>query len=80
MDRENELITVGAGVLFKEIYAKLNGTGYLAVGGTCPTVSVSGFTLGGGFNWYLSRFYGIAAENVVAMKVVIASGELVTVT
>lgn len=43
-------------------------------------MSVSGFALGGGFNWLLSRLYGSAAENVLSMRVVLASGEVVTVT
>ena len=41
-------------------------------------MSVSGFTLGGGFNWVLSRFYGTAADNTLSMRVVLASGEIVT--
>lgn len=49
-----------------------------SIGPTNPSISVSGFTLGGGFNWYLSRFFGIAAENVKAMAVVLASGEVIT--
>ena len=80
VDIGRRTVSIQAGALWKEVYFALKGTGYLVVGGLCPTVSVSGFTLGGGFNWFLSRFYGIAAENTIAMKVVLASGELVTVT
>lgn len=50
------------------------------LGGLCPTVGVAGFTLGGGFNWMLSRYYGIAVDNVISMQVVLATGEIVTVT
>lgn len=80
VDTQSRTIAVQAGARWKEVYAKLNNTGYLVVGGSCPTVGVSGFTLGGGFNWFLSRYYGIAAENTLALKAVLASGELVTVT
>ena len=68
VDTNNKTITIQAGAIWKEVYHKLNNTGYLVIGGLCPTVSVSGFTLGGGFNWDLSRFYGIAAENTLSMR------------
>ena len=80
LDLASRTISLQAGVLWGEVYAKLENTGFLAIGGLCPTVSVSGFTLGGGFNWFLSRFYGTAADNTLAMKVVLANGELVTAT
>ena len=75
-----QTVTIQAGAVWKEVYDALKGTGYLIVGGSCPTVGVSGYTLGGGFSWTISRFYGIAAENTLALKVVLANGELVTAT
>ena len=37
------------------------GSGYEVVTGECPTVGISGFTLGGGINLLLSKRYGIGA-------------------
>lgn len=80
VDFDDEMMTVGAGVLWDEVYHKLKDTGYMAIGGLCPTVGISGYTLGGGFNWFLNSFYGTAAENTVSIDVLLASGEIVTAT
>ncbi|HEX4443977.1 MAG TPA: FAD-binding oxidoreductase [Galbitalea sp.] len=44
-------------------------------GGHCPSVGIGGFLLQGGQGW-LARGHGWAAENVVALDVVTADGEL----
>ena len=49
------------------------------IGGLCPTVGVSGFTLGGGLSPF-SRSYGLACDNLVQMTLVTYDGELVTVS
>jgi hypothetical protein len=78
LDLGGATMTVGAGVLWDDIYHALRDTGYMAMGPLCPYVGVAGFTLGGGYNWFLSPFYGIGAENTLALKVLLASGEIVT--
>lgn len=50
-----------AGVRWMDVYKALDDTGYEVIGGMCPTVGVAGFTLGGGFHWRLSHFWGSAA-------------------
>ena len=45
-------------------------------GGHCPSVGIGGFLLQGGQGW-MARGWGWAAESVVAIDVVTASGELV---
>jgi len=45
-------------------------------GGHCPTVGIGGFLLQGGMGWNC-RGWGWAAESIVALDVVTASGELV---
>lgn len=45
-------------------------------GGHCPSVGIGGFLLQGGMGWN-ARGWGWAAENIVAMDVVTAGGELV---
>ena len=49
---------MGAGIKLIELYEAVKDSGYEVLGGYCPTVGVSGFTLGGGFNWSTSPFYG----------------------
>ena len=80
LDTDNQTITVGAGVVWDDIYHLLKDSGYVAIGPLCPTVGVSGFTLGGGFNWFLSTFYGTAAENTISIDVLLADGNIVTAT
>ena len=80
VDYTNEVITLGPGVTWDTVYHELKDSGYMAIGGLCPTVGISGFTLGGGFNWFLSAFYGTSAENTISIDVLLASGEIVTAT
>ncbi|MEU7874539.1 FAD-binding protein [Dactylosporangium sp. NPDC049140] len=54
----------------------LEARGRFFSGGHCPTVGIGGFLLQGG-QGYLARGWGWAAENVVAVDVVTADGELI---
>jgi FAD/FMN-containing dehydrogenase len=54
----------------------LEARGRFFNGGHCPSVGIGGFLLQGGQGW-LARGWGWAAENVVAIDVVTAAGELV---
>lgn len=53
--------------------------GKIIIGGQCPYVGVSGFTLGGGLSPF-TRSYGLGVDNVKEMSVVLANGDLITVT
>lgn len=59
-----------------ELAPYLAERGRFFVGGHCPTVGIGGFLLQGGQGWN-ARGWGWAAEHVVAIDVVTASGELV---
>ena len=54
----------------------LEARGRFFNGGHCPSVGIGGFLLQGGQGW-LARGWGWAAENIVAIDVVTAAGELV---
>ncbi|KAK9759574.1 hypothetical protein K7432_017294 [Basidiobolus ranarum] len=73
----NNLATVGGGVRLSQLYYRLwNAGGYAVPGGTCPSVGVGGHTLGGGFGLF-SRKYGLMADNLASVKVVLANGTLI---
>lgn len=80
INTENMTVTMQGGAIWKDVYAKLAECDptNLVVGGQCPTVGVSGFTLGGGLSPF-SRSYGLGVDSVLEMTVVTASGEIVTV-
>ncbi|KAH8928568.1 FAD-binding domain-containing protein [Atractiella rhizophila] len=71
-------VTVGAGVQFTELYQAANQEGVVVVGGGCDSVSVSGYTLGGGHSRY-SPALGLAVDQVLEFTIVTAAGTLLTV-
>lgn len=64
---------VGAGARLGDVYAALAEHGVTISGGTCPSVGVSGLTLGGGHG-LVSRAYGLSCDNLVEATVVTADG------
>jgi FAD/FMN-containing dehydrogenase len=70
--------TVGAGTRLIKFYTDLAAAGRAVPGGSCPTVGISGLTLGGGIG-VLGRQYGLTSDQLTGAEVVLASGELLTV-
>lgn len=68
---------IGAGARLGDVYAALAEHGVTISGGTCPSVGVSGLTLGGGHG-LLSRAYGLSCDNLVEATVVTADGAVRT--
>jgi hypothetical protein len=62
-------ILAGAGLRQIELIAALARRGRAVVHGSCPTVGVAGFTLGGGYG-FDARRYGLACDTLVAAQVV----------
>lgn len=67
--------TVGAGAQLIDIYAGLAAQGATTPAGSCPSVGVSGVTLGGGFG-LAGRFFGLTADQVLGVQIVTADGRL----
>lgn len=67
----------GTGAENVDITNGLAAYGFAVPGGYCPTVAAGGFVQGGGLG-LLSRPYGMACDNVTAVRVVLASGQTVT--
>jgi len=73
----DDLATVGAGASLGEVYGALREQGVTIPGGTCPSVGVSGLTLGGGLG-ILGRTYGVTSDSLVGAEIVQADGRVVT--
>ncbi|KAL1734966.1 hypothetical protein EV714DRAFT_201399 [Schizophyllum commune] len=78
-DEETETATVGAGLVWDDVYAALDPLGRGAVGGRVPGIGVAGFILGGGYSWYTNQ-HGLALDNVVAFELVKPNGEVALVS
>lgn len=77
LDERVGVLRVGAGVTNQQVYAFTGARGYAFPGGTCPTVGVSGYALGGG--WGLScRYLGLGCDSLLEVTLIDAQGRLVT--
>ncbi|MBL1098437.1 FAD-binding oxidoreductase [Streptomyces coffeae] len=72
-DREAGTVTVGAGARNSGIYTALQPHNLAISAGRCPTVGISGLTLGGGFG-FSSRKLGLTADALERTTVVTAAG------
>ncbi|KAI0251578.1 hypothetical protein BJV78DRAFT_1126057 [Lactifluus subvellereus] len=72
-------VAIGAGLLWDDVYAALDGTGLNVVGGRVRGVGVAGFILGGGYSWKTSQF-GLTIDTVVSFELVLPDGTIQTVT
>ncbi|MFT6915363.1 MAG: FAD/FMN-containing dehydrogenase [Motiliproteus sp.] len=81
IDRKSMTVTTQAGATWLQIYEGLRGENeqYMVLGGQCPTVGVSGFTLGGGLSAF-SRKYGLAIDNLLSIKHVDVNGDMLELT
>jgi FAD/FMN-containing dehydrogenase len=66
---------VGAGARLGQVYEALWAGRQAVPFGTCPTVGVSGLTLGGGHG-FSSRALGLACDNVAGIEIVTADGRV----
>ncbi len=69
--------TVGAGTRLVDFYNGLSAQGRAVPGGSCPTVGISGLTLGGGVG-VVARAYGLTCDNVKSLQIVTADGQVRT--
>ncbi|MFF7633246.1 FAD-binding oxidoreductase [Kitasatospora sp. NPDC008050] len=67
--------TVGAGARLIDVYAGLAGQGAAIPAGSCPSVGVTGLTLGGGVG-VTSRAYGLTCDSLTGAEVVTADGRI----
>ena len=78
VNRRARTATIGAGAQLIDVYAGLAAQGATLPGGSCPSVGISGVTLGGGMG-LAGRAFGLTVDNVVGLQVVTADGRIRTV-
>jgi FAD/FMN-containing dehydrogenase len=70
--------TVGAGARLIQVYGGVARRGMALPAGSCPTVGVTGLTLGGGLG-VATRAWGLTCDNLVGLTIVTADGMVVDV-
>jgi FAD/FMN-containing dehydrogenase len=78
VDRRAGTATVGAGAQLIDIAAALAAHGATLPSGSCPSVGISGVTLGGGFG-LAARSLGLTTDNLRGVEIVTPDAELRTV-
>jgi len=71
---DGDLLSAGAGATLGEIYRAAAGRGLGFPGGSCPTVGVTGHTLGGGFG-LIARKRGLACDSLEAIDLIDADAK-----
>ncbi len=69
--------TVGAGAKLIDVYRALAAKGTTIPAGSCPTVGISGLTLGGGHG-VVSRAYGLTCDSLTQATLITADGKRIT--
>lgn len=73
---DKNIVTIQGGVRNREFYEAVSTLGYPLPGGSCPTVGVSGYTLGGGWG-YSSRYLGLGCDSLKEVEIVNYSGKII---
>ncbi|MHB8690591.1 MAG: FAD-binding oxidoreductase [Solirubrobacteraceae bacterium] len=79
VDKRSGTARIGAGAQLIDIYSTLAAHGATIPGGSCPSVGISGVTLGGGMG-LAGRRLGLTLDSLVAAEIVTADGSLQTVS
>lgn len=81
MESRKKTVTLSGGALWGHAYKELvygRHDGFIINGGRCPSVGVSGFTLGGGLGPF-TRSFGMGIDSLLEATIVTADGKVVTV-
>ncbi|MDA2931228.1 FAD-binding oxidoreductase [Acidobacteria bacterium AH-259-O06] len=74
VDPGNRTVRAGSGVVAYELVEATSPHDLVPVLGECPTVGISGLTLGGGLGW-LSGKYGATCDNLLSAELMTADGQ-----
>jgi FAD/FMN-containing dehydrogenase len=75
IDTDRATATVEGGVLWGELNDAAAKHGLAVTGGAVSGTGVAGYTLGGGLGWLMAK-YGLAADNLLAVELVTAEGDV----
>ena len=78
VDPEQGTATAQGGVTWNELNEAAAGYGLAVTGGAVSTTGIAGYTLGGGLGWLMGK-YGLACDNVEAVELVTAAGDVLQV-
>lgn len=76
LNEQSHTVRVQGGVTNGQLYNYVGERGYPFPGGTCPTVGVCGYALGGG--WGLScRLFGLGCDSILEIEMVNDEGRII---
>ncbi len=79
VDAEHNLVHAGGGCLLGDIDEATARHGLIVPAGIMSETGVAGLALGGGIGWF-SRKHGLTCDQFVSLDLVLASGEVITVS
>ena len=74
IDAESRIATVGAGATWAEVNGEAEKYGLMGLAGSAPSVSVSGYTFGGGIGWLVRRD-GLASGSLRRVHYIDGTGQ-----
>ena len=78
VDPERGTATAQGGVTWNELNEAAGSHALAVTGGAVSTTGIAGYTLGGGLGWLMGK-YGLACDNLEAVELVTAAGEVLQV-
>jgi len=78
IDPDQSTATAGGGVNWGELNDAAAEHGLAVTGGAVSGTGIAGYTLGGGLGWLMAK-YGLAADNLLAVELVTAEGDILHV-
>jgi FAD/FMN-containing dehydrogenase len=76
IDPARRTIWAQGGVTWKELNRAAAGHGLATTGGVVSSTGIAGLTLGGGEGWLMGK-YGLTVDNLLAVEVVTADGQVI---
>jgi FAD/FMN-containing dehydrogenase len=78
VDPQQGTATAQGGVTWNELNEAAGEHGLAVTGGAVSTTGIAGYTLGGGLGWLMGK-YGLACDNLEAVELVTAAGDVLQV-
>jgi FAD/FMN-containing dehydrogenase len=78
VDPARATVAAQGGVTWSELNAAAGAHGLAVTGGVVSTTGIAGLSLGGGLGWLMAK-HGLAADNLLAVELVTAAGDVIDV-